>query len=89
MTTKKTANPDSIQITLGKPLTIDGAKVSYLTMREPTVNDQLVMDNTPGSPIVKELAIFANLCLVTPADLGGMNLRDYKKLQATFETFTD
>lgn len=79
----------TVEIKLSKPLDIDGAKVGFLTMREPTVNDQLVADAMTGSQAEKELAMMANLCMVTPGDLKAMGLRDYKKVQAAFLGFID
>jgi hypothetical protein len=78
-----------VEIVLNTPLVIDGAKVPKLTMREPTVKDQLLMDEVTGGAATKELSMMANLCMVTPDDLVGMSLRDYKKVQAAFLGFTN
>ncbi len=77
----------TVDIPLSKAITISGASVKGLRMREPTVADQLAMDAAAGSDAVKELHMFASLCMVAPADLHQLGLRDYKKVQDTFRAF--
>lgn len=94
MTTKKTdkttPNADgSVTIELTKGITVAGAMVHSLRMREPTVGDQLASDRAGGSDADKELAMMANLCQVAPADLHGLSLRDYKRVQGVFLGFLD
>jgi hypothetical protein len=79
----------SVDIELSKPIDVDGAKVSALRMREPTVQDQLAMDEMKGSEANKELTMFANLCNVAPGDIKQLTLRDYKKVQKVFLAFLD
>lgn len=76
------------KISLSKPLDIDGAKVSELTMREPTVGDQLAASEAGGSAAVQEINLIANLCQVSPGDIKKLPLRDYKKVQDAFMGFT-
>lgn len=76
-------------ITLNRPLKVDGTEVTVVRMREPDVADQLVMDKAGGGDAAKEIALFANLCQLAPSDLHGMKLRDYKRLQTTYMGFTD
>jgi len=76
-------------ITLGKVIDIDGAKVSALRMREPTVNDQLIMDARKGSYAVKEMTFIADLCGVTMDDIKKLTLRDYKRVQNGLGAFLD
>lgn len=76
------------QITLSRPLEIDGAKVSVLTMREPTVDDQLAAEKL-GSGGEADKIYMANLCQVTPGDIGRLPLRDFKRLQVAFSFFID
>lgn len=78
---------DTKEIKLSKAIKVDGAEVKALVMREPTVADQLAMDRTGGSDAEKELSMIAMLCMVTPADLHQLTLKDYKKVQATFVGF--
>ena len=79
----------SAGIPLGKPLDIDGAEMGELTMREPTVEDQLSIDKSKGGEAEKELHLFANLCEVTPEDLRKLTLRDYRRVQEAFRSFLD
>lgn len=76
-------------IELSSAISIDGAQVSVLTMREPTVLDQLAMDRSGGSDAEKELNMIAALCMVKPTDLHQLTLRDYKKVTAAFVGFID
>ena len=40
-----------------------------------------------GRDSAKEIAMFANLCEVSPDDIKRLTLRDYKKLQVAFMDF--
>jgi hypothetical protein len=74
-------------ITLTRAIKIDGADVAVVRMREPKVRDQLLMGAMEGSDADKELAVMANLCTISAADLHEMGLRDYKRLQEAFALF--
>lgn len=76
-------------ITLSRPLDVSGTKMAALSMREPTVNDQLATDAMKGTDAVKEIATMANLCELTPDDIRKLTLRDYKRVQAAFLGFSD
>lgn len=78
-----------MDITLARPATISGAKTSVLRMREPTVDDQLVLDEMKGTPVQKEINLFANLCEVAPEDIRKLTLRNYRRVQEAWENFTD
>jgi hypothetical protein len=82
-------NNDSgfVDISLSRPLEIDGAKVSVLRMREPTVGDQLAADEYKGGDAAREIMTFANLCQITPDDLKRLRMKDYKKLQEAYLGF--
>jgi hypothetical protein len=84
---KETGN--GIKIELKTPIDIDGADVSTLTMREPTVQDQLDVDAMKGSPATKEVSLMANLCEISPDDIKKMPMRNYKRLQVALEVFTE
>lgn len=91
----KKSTPDYINlldgkadVTLSRPLEIDGAKVNVLTMREPTVDDQIAAE-AGGSDGVADKKYMANLCMVTPSDIGRLPLRDFKRLQVAFGFFLD
>jgi hypothetical protein len=80
---------DGVNITLSKPLNIDGAKVTALSMREPSVNDQLISAKIKGEDADREVALFANLCTITPEQVKNLKLRDYKRLQTAYVSFID
>ena len=79
----------SVTVTLSRPLEVNGAKLAELTMREPTVDDQVVSNETRGSEVVKEITLFANLCTIAPTDVRKLPVRDYMRLQAAFGGFID
>ncbi len=76
-------------VTLSRPLDVDGAKVTVMRMREPTVDDQLVAEESKGSAAAKELTFMANLCSITPTDVRRLPVRDYARLQKAFGGFID
>lgn len=80
-------NQGYTDVELSRPISIDGADVTKLRLREPTVADQLAADEYKGGDAAKELFTMANLCQVTPDDLKKLTLRDYKKLQGAFLNF--
>jgi hypothetical protein len=85
----KPGDDGSMIVTLSKPFEVNGAKLSYLTMREPSVDDQIISGDVRGSEAVKEVHLFSNLCTVAPADLRKLPVRDYLRLQAAFANFID
>ena len=76
------------KIQLEKGTEIDGANVMVLTMREPTVADQLAAAEIKGTDALKEVTLIANLCDVSPDDIKRLSLRDYYKVQAAYADFT-
>ena len=77
------------KITLKKPIEVDGAQVKTLTMREPFVEDQLIAQDAAKGESRQEVALFANLCEVTPEDIGKLTLADYVKLREIYDGFFD
>lgn len=75
-------------VTLSRQFEMGGAKVGYLTMREPTVNDQLIAEKS-GTGGDADVAYMANLCMVAPDDIKRLPLRDFQRLQAAFRFFID
>jgi hypothetical protein len=75
-------------ITLSREAVFAGVKVKTLTMREPTIGDQLVVEHhTKASDM--EINLFANLMDQAPDDIKKLPLRDYQRVQAAFGLFTD
>lgn len=50
-----------------------------LTMREPTVEDQLA---TKGSDAEREITLVANLCALSPTEVKSLSLKNYRRVQA-------
>ena len=73
------------KIKLSYPVASAGAEVTEISMRRPKVGDMLV--GKKQSDEEKEVAIFANLCQITPEAIREMDLGDYKKLQEAFQGF--
>ncbi|QOE32753.1 tape measure chaperone [Achromobacter phage Mano] len=76
-----------VDITLSRPLNVSGAQVNVLTMREPTVEDQLNAESSSTSDADKEMTFMCHLCMIAPDDLKKMALRDYKRMQEAFLGF--
>lgn len=86
-----TEKPDgSLTVKLATPINVDGIKLSAVTMREPTVGDELAAATAAGKSVEQmELVLFGNLCGLTPADLHAMTLRNYRRLQGAYQLFTE
>lgn len=80
----KVNDDGSVTITLNRALDINGAKIGYVTMREPEVEDHIAAGLVKGDELVKESALFANLCTVPPTDMRRLSMRDYARLQAAY-----
>lgn len=78
------------QVTLSKAVDIDGAKVSVLTLREPTVQDMLAaeLQSKGQGAAQQEINLLANLCDVAPEHIKSMTLKNYSRLQEAFKLFT-
>lgn len=68
---------------------VSGVTVSSLTMREPTVEDQIVHDEMKGSDALREVTMFANLCEVAPDDIRKLSLKNYRRLQEAYAGFLE
>lgn len=75
------------EIVLTYPLEVSGGSVRSLHMRRPTVADMIAADKSKGSDAEKEVAMFANLCTVAPADLLKLDMADYQKLREVWTGF--
>lgn len=75
------------KITLKFPVKIDGKETKELSMRRPKVSDMMIADKAKGSEAEKEVSLFANLCEVSPEDVGQLDMSDYKKLQEIWQGF--
>ena len=75
-------------IKLTHPITINGAPCAALSMRRPKVKDMRLARRGTEDAGDQEVALFANLCEVTPDDIDALDLADYGKLQEVFRGFT-
>ncbi|MBI3146470.1 MAG: phage tail assembly protein [Pseudogulbenkiania sp.] len=72
-------------IKLSSPVSLNGVLVNQLTLREPTVGDQLSARKMAGNDDEQfELTMLANLAGCAPTDLHQVTLRDYDKLQKAY-----
>jgi len=78
----------SVTVKLGRGVDIDGASVKAITMREPTVADQIAAQEIKGSAAAQEVALIANLAQLAPDDIKRLSLRDYRRLQEALVGFT-
>lgn len=78
-----------VEITLAKPADVAGAKLSKLTMREPSVRDLEAAQSYTGSEAAKEVQLFANLLEIGVDDVRALKLRNYKRVQEAYASFTD
>ena len=76
------------EIKLTKGVEINGTLVKTVTMREPTVGDQIDASEMKGGRGTQEAALFANLCEMTPAEIRSMSMKDYTLLQNAYAAFT-
>lgn len=86
---KVAADGSFIDITLMRGIDVDGAKVTALRMREPTVADQETAVNMDGEPATLEIFYLANLCEVSPDQIRKLSVRDFKRIQEAYAVFTD
>ncbi len=80
---------NSADITLSRAVVIAGVSMTSLRMREPLVSDQELAAERTGSDATREIAAFADLCGLTPADVRQLPARDWKRLQTAYLGFID
>ena len=79
----------SVEIALDFPIKIEGVECSRLTIRRPKVGDMIAAEEGAKGrgEMESEILTFANLCMVSPAEIRDLDLADYKKLQKAFSGF--
>lgn len=82
------ADESYVDIKLTRPIDVDGAQVTTLRMREPTVADQETAMDAAGSDAAREIMLFANLCAITPDQIRKLALKNHKRLQEAYTNFT-
>lgn len=81
------ALPEVVPISLDHPVEADGATLEGVSMRRPRVADQLAAEKAAGSDGAREVALFANLCQVSPETIRRLALSDYFEMQRVFRGF--
>lgn len=76
---------DSATITLTRPSDVNGVKVDRLTLRAPTLREVRASDAIGGDDaVLREVTLFASLADAGTADLDGLKLTDYARLQSGY-----
>jgi hypothetical protein len=84
-----TTNADgSVTVTLASGVDIAGARIKVLTLREPTVADQIAAQDSGKTSAAQEVALIANLAQIAPDEVKTMTLRDYRRVQEALVGFT-
>lgn len=76
---------DNVQVTLSCPSEVSSVQVDKVTLRSPTVREVRAADRAAnGNAEQRELTLFAELTGAGIADLEGLKLVDYYRLQAGY-----
>lgn len=75
------------KISLNFPVSVGSEVISELTMRRPKVRDQIAANHQTKDAAEQEIALFANLCEVTPDTISEMDMKDYRELQRVYSGF--
>lgn len=76
-----------VDVTLSRPVSVSGAKLAVLRMREPLVRDQKAVNKMDGNNADKESTLFANLCDIAPSDMDELPMKDYARLSEAYTSF--
>lgn len=80
-----TVTADNVLVTLSSPAEVKSVQVDTLSLRSPTVREVRAADRTAnGNAEQRELSLFAELTGADVADLEGLKLVDYYRLQAGY-----
>jgi hypothetical protein len=72
-------------VALSRPSEANGVKVDKLTLREPTVREMRAATLQGGSnEEEQEMVLFCSLASIGRADLEGLLMRDYRRLQTAY-----
>jgi hypothetical protein len=77
----------STTVTLEYPFEFEGQTIKTLSLRRPTVGDNLAVQKAAATDAEREIRLLANLAEVAPEALHRMDLKDYGKLQTTLASF--
>tara|TARA_E500000331_G_scaffold85277_2_gene80803 strand:- start:42 stop:326 length:285 start_codon:yes stop_codon:yes gene_type:complete len=76
-------------IDLQYPVSIDGTEVLQLSMRRPTVRDQILFEDGKGSDARKIVKMLSNLCEVSDETIMELDQSDFLKLSEVLQGFQD
>lgn len=80
-----TVETDIATITLTRPSDVNGVKVDQLTLRAPTLREVRASDAIGGDDAVLcEVTLFASLADAGTADIDGLKLTDYARVQSGY-----
>jgi hypothetical protein len=72
-------------VALSRPSEANGIKVDKLTLREPTVREMRAATLQGGNnEEEQEMVLFCSLASIGRADLEGLLMRDYRRLQTAY-----
>lgn len=77
----------SVTVELDYAIDVDGVAVDVLSMRRPTVRDQLAFEEGKGGDARKVIAMIANLCEISPKSVEELDQSDFVKLTETLQGF--
>ncbi|MCK6435961.1 phage tail assembly protein [Rivihabitans pingtungensis] len=73
---------DSITITLSRASSMNGIKQNKVTLRTPTIGDlRAAYRHSKDDKESQEIFLFASLAECAPADIEGLSVRDYNRVQ--------
>lgn len=75
------------EITLSFPITIDGVKITKLTMRRPKTADRLWAEKKKSDDFAKIVDVAARLCNVAPEVMAELDDLDMKKVDDQYAAF--
>lgn len=74
--------PEHAVVTLTKPSIVNGVQVDTITMRSPTLKESRDSNEAhPKDENAAEMMLFTSLCTAGKADLEGLSVKDYVRLQ--------
>jgi hypothetical protein len=74
-------------IELEYAIEVDGVTVDSLSMRRPTVRDQLSFEDAKGSEGRKVVKMLANLCDVAPSSIEDLDASDFLRVSNVLQSF--
>lgn len=74
-------------IELDYSIEVDGVSVDTLTMRRPTVRDQLQFDEGKGNEARRVVKMIASLCDVAPSAIEQLDNSDFIKVSEVMQGF--